>query len=111
MKKSRFFVAAALAFGLAGVTGFSLVTAGSVLPAAAQDQTGQTVRFTFDNLWCAACLYTASTAIRRVEGVESVEPDANSGTTTVTFDPAVTSTAEIALASASVGFPARLSGD
>lgn len=112
MKTLRSLVATALAVALAGAAGLDMVATGSVVPAAAQDETGQqTVRLAFDNLWCAACLYTASTAIQRVEGVKSVEPDARSGTATVTFDPAITTTAEIALASASVGFPARLSGN
>ena len=67
-----------------------------------------TKMFTIGNMTCPTCPITVKTAMSRVAGVKTVKIDFAAKTATVTFDPSVATTAKIAAASSSVGFPAHL---
>lgn len=71
---------------------------------AADDE--RTVAFEIDKMTCATCPITVRTAMRRVDGVKTVNVDLDSKTATVTYDAGVTTPSEIASASTNVGFPA-----
>ena len=63
--------------------------------------------YAIENMTCATCPITVRQAMRRVDGVHNVEVDFTAKTATATYDPTVTSAAEVAEASDSVGFPAK----
>lgn len=104
--KHRFagFAVAAM-LGLAGV-GTAVLTPVSIASATGA-ATLQTRTFTIGKMTCAACPITVKTAMKRVEGVRSVDVDFASKTATVTFDPALTSADKIARAPTDVGYPAN----
>lgn len=81
-------------------------------PAHAEDVSAiaapQTVVFAIDNMTCALCPVTVRTAMAGVAGVSAVDVDFDSGTATVTFDPAATSPEAIGRASGDAGYPARV---
>ena len=64
--------------------------------------------YAIENMTCATCPITVRQAMRRVDGVHSVEVDFTAKTATATYDPTVTSAAVVAEASDSVGFPAKI---
>ncbi|PKP68039.1 MAG: heavy metal transporter [Alphaproteobacteria bacterium HGW-Alphaproteobacteria-5] len=80
----------------------------SAIAHAADEAALRTQTFVVQKMTCAACPITVRTAMSRVEGVRSVEVDFNARTATVTFDPAITTTDEIARASADAGYPAQI---
>lgn len=106
MNRTLTFLLAAAVLGLGGLG--APVFAPTVVAQAADEAALQTRTFTVEKMTCAACPITVKTAMSRVEGVRSVEVDYESKTATVTFDPAVTTAKEIALASANAGYPAQV---
>lgn len=66
----------------------------------------QTKVFRVEQMTCATCPIAVKAAMGAVKGVTSVEVDFNAKTATVTFDPAVATTAQIAAASTNAGYPA-----
>lgn len=66
----------------------------------------QTKVFRVEQMTCATCPIAVKTAMGAVKGVTSVEIDFDAKTATVTFDPAVATTAQIAAASTNAGYPA-----
>ncbi len=98
-----FAIAAMLGFAGVGAAVLTLVPIASAQGVA----TLQTRTFTIGKMTCATCPITVKTAMKRVEGVRSVDVDFASKTATVTFDPALTSADGIARASTNVGYPAK----
>lgn len=107
MKRRFAGFAVAAMLGLAGVG--TAVLASASIASATGTAALQTRTFTIEKMTCAACPITVKTAMKRVEGVRTVDVDFKSKTATVTFDPAVTSADKIARASTDVGYPANLS--
>ena len=66
------------------------------------------ISFDVPDMTCALCPLTVKTAMRGVDGVQSVEVDFDSRSATVVFDPALTDAAAIAEASAQAGYPANV---
>jgi len=64
------------------------------------------VQFAIQNMTCATCPISVRSAMKRVEGVESVEVDFATKIATVTFDPSRTNAQSVADASTNVGYPA-----
>ena len=56
---------------------------------------------------CASCRYIVEQSMAGVAGVKSVTVSLENATATVVFDDEMTTAAEVANASADVGFPAR----
>lgn len=63
-------------------------------------------KFSIENMTCATCPISVKKAMERVNGVKSVEIDYPTKVATVTYDPGVTTPADIAAASTNVGYPA-----
>ena len=62
--------------------------------------------FKVDKMKCAACPITVSKAMKKVDGVKSVDFDYEARTATVTFDKSVTNVEQIGNASTNAGYPA-----
>lgn len=98
-----------LVVGILGLAGLGAAILALAPTAQATDSAAlQTQTFTVEKMTCAACPITVRTAMSRVEGVQSVEVDFEARTATVIFDPAITTTDEIAQASADAGYPAQV---
>lgn len=97
--------------------GLADLSAASPSPATARDSEAKAVSasrevtFSIAKMTCALCPVTVRKAMEKVAGVKDVKVDFATRTATVIFDPARTTIAEIALASANAGYPARLSGE
>ncbi len=106
MKKYIFGVIATLALipAIAISNGHILASAQAKPASAAAQQV--TASFSIENMTCASCPISVRTAMKRVDGVNSVEIDYESKMATVVFDPAKTNTGQIAEASTKVGYPA-----
>lgn len=76
------------------------------LTAAADDPC--TASISVEKMTCATCPITVRAAMRRVDGVKTVNVDLESKTAIVTYDPSVTNASDIADASSDVGFPATV---
>lgn len=66
----------------------------------------QTTTFKVDKMTCAACPITVSKAMKKVDGVKSVDFNYKARTATVTFDAAITNEEQIGAASTNAGYPA-----
>ena len=67
----------------------------------------QTVTLGIQNMTCALCPITVSTAIKGVNGVSSVDVNFEAKTATVVFDDAVSDVGAVAQASTDAGYPAN----
>ncbi|VAV93772.1 hypothetical protein MNBD_ALPHA06-2329 [hydrothermal vent metagenome] len=63
-------------------------------------------QFAIKNMTCASCPISVRTAMKRVDGVQTVAVDFDSKIATVTFDPSRTNAQSVADASTNVGYPA-----
>lgn len=68
----------------------------------------KTVKLDIQNMTCALCPITVSTAIQGVKGVSSVDVDFAKKTATVVFDDAMSNVDTVVQASANAGYPASL---
>ena len=105
MKKTLF---VALAVGATAVGGLAVADiaqpSGEIVAIAeAREATAQ---FAVENMTCATCPISVKNAMKRVDGVKSVDVDFDTKIATVVFDPAKTTAAAIAAASTDVGYPA-----
>jgi len=66
----------------------------------------RTVTLDIQNMTCALCPITVSTAIEGVKGVKSVDVNFAAKTATVVFDDAVSNVDTVAQASTDAGYPA-----
>ena len=66
----------------------------------------RTVTLDIQNMTCALCPITVSTAIKGVEGVSTVDVNFVAKTATVVFDDAVANVDTVAQASTNAGYPA-----
>ncbi len=106
--------AAPLALGLAlSISGAAIALPSSSVEASALGAVKadtRTVTFEIENMTCAMCPVTVRTAMKRVDGVRSVDVDFDNKTAVVVFDPDVTTAELIAQASTDVGYPAYTLG-
>jgi len=70
----------------------------------------QTVTFSVPGMYCASCPFIVEAAMGEVAGVISVSADSDARTALVVFDDELTTTDDIAEASASAGYEAELIG-
>jgi len=71
----------------------------------------QTVTFSVPSMTCASCPFIVEAAMGGVDGVVTVTANADTQTARVIFDDAIASAEDIALASTSVGYEAKLVSD
>lgn len=105
MKPSKFvvsFITSIILLALTTLSSSTIASAGS--DGQAQEEVTQV--YTVEKMTCSTCPITVKTAIKRLEGVLSVEVDFDSETATVVFNPALVTVAKIATASTDIGFPA-----
>ena len=75
---------------------------------AVSGESDRTVVLEIEKMTCATCPITVRKAIRRVDGVKSVDVDYESKLATVVFDEDRTTPEAISQASTDVGFPATV---
>jgi len=95
----------ALALGLPALPAATFAQSATVAAPALAETT-----FYVENMTCALCPITVKTAMRGVDGVQSVEVDFDNRTAHVVFDPALTTAAAVAEASRNAGYPAEARG-
>ena len=105
MKKA---ILIATAIGATAFGGFAVVaqSSGDTTIVASAEATEASAQFSIGNMTCATCPISVRKAMKRVEGVKSVEIDYETKIATVVYDPAIATPAEIAAASTNVGYPA-----
>lgn len=107
MKRSFILASGMLALGAINTLSMTFSPL-AVQPAAAQAV--RTATFMVDNMTCALCPVTVKSAMKRVEGVQSVLIDFDARTATVTYDPSTTTVEAIGAASTNAGYPAAVQG-
>lgn len=83
-----------------------LVASLLVLPAVVASAGDASVTLVVQNMTCALCPLTVTTAIKRVEGVKDVTVDYKTKTAIVVFDDSRTTVDKIAKVSTRAGYPA-----
>ena len=68
----------------------------------------RTVALDIPKMDCPLCPITVETAIKKVEGVSSVEADLDSKSATVSFDDSVTTVRAVIAAATDAGYPAEV---
>lgn len=98
----------AAAIGATALGGFAVVaqSSGDATVLAPAEATEASAQFSIENMTCATCPISVRKAMKRVDGVKSVEVDLETKIATVVYDPSVTTPADIAAASTNVGYPA-----
>ena len=71
----------------------------------------QSVVLTVPGMKCPACPITVMVALRRVEGVKSVEVDLESKLAEVSYDDQVTNISKLQVATKNIGFPSQVVND
>lgn len=104
MKKSVLAAIISAALAAIGATAAIISPAAQAQQAAAAEQV--TVTYAIENMTCATCPITVRTAMKRVDGVKSVEVNYEAKTATVTFDPEIATMDQVAAASTNAGYPA-----
>jgi copper chaperone CopZ len=103
---SNLLVPLLLAAPLAAITGCrNEARSEEAIPAPASSNVREAV-FQVDGMTCASCNVTVKVAAERVAGVRTARADADEGRAWVTFDPAVTTPAQIASAISQTGYQA-----
>ena len=85
---------------LSGITSLILATGLSLA-----SEADETVTFDVEKMTCATCPIVVRKAMQRVDGVKNVAVSLENRSAVVTFDPRVTTVAEIERASTDAGFP------
>lgn len=68
----------------------------------------RTINFSVSGMFCASCPFIVEAAMGEVKGVISVTANSETRTALVVYDDEITSTENIAAASASAGYEAKL---
>jgi mercuric ion binding protein len=107
MKKTLLFTAAVAATAIGGLALATMSnSANEETVVASAEATQATAQFSIEKMTCATCPISVKKAMKRVDGVKSVEVDYETKIATVVYDPAVTTAADIAASSTNVGYPA-----
>lgn len=108
MKKQTLgiFVAATLLLGGLAVLGAQMTSSAKDNSATTAQANQTTAQFAIKNMTCATCPISVRTAMKRVDGVKSVDVDFATKIATVVFDPSRTTAQSVAEASTNVGYPA-----
>lgn len=106
MKKTILIGAALAATAFGGLAVAVSQSPSESVVVASAEATQATAQFSVENMTCATCPISVKNAMKRVDGVKSVEVDFDTKIATVVYDPAKTTAAEIAAASTGVGYPA-----
>ena len=106
--KKTLLVAAAIGATVTGGLALAAVSqsANEETIVASAEATQATAQFSIEKMTCATCPISVRKAMKRVDGVKSVEVDFETKIATVVYDPALTSADDIAAASTNVGYPA-----
>ena len=106
MKKTLLVAAAIAATAIGGLALATVSKSASEETVVASAEEAQaTAQFAIEKMTCATCPISVSKAMKRVDGVKSVEVDYETKIATVVYDPALTTAADIAAASTDVGYP------
>jgi len=105
MKKILLIATAVGATALGGLAVVAQSSGDATIPASAE-ATQASAQFSIENMTCATCPISVRKAMKRVDGVKSVEVDFETKIATVVYDPAMATPADIAAASTGVGYPA-----
>jgi periplasmic mercuric ion binding protein len=107
MKRSLIIIAAIGGLAIAGFAVANMTSSGNAT-ASATDAAAveKTQVFAIENMTCASCPITVKTAMKKVDGVSSVDVDFEAKTATVVYDPAIATAEQIANASTNAGYPA-----
>lgn len=107
MKKTLLMAAAIAATAIGGLALATVSkSANKETVSASVEATQSTAKFSIEKMTCATCPISVRKAMKRVDGVKSVEVDFETKVATVVYDPALTTAADIAAASTNVGYPA-----
>lgn len=68
----------------------------------------QTVKLAVEGMTCASCPYMVKSALKKVEGVATIDVSLEKKLAVVTFDDATTNVAALTEATSSAGFPSEL---
>ena len=87
---------------------FTALSSSTIAVAGSNEQTQEEVTqvYTVEKMTCGTCPISVKTAMKRLEGVLSVDVDLDDETATVVFNPALVTVEKIAAASTDIGFPA-----
>lgn len=105
MKKVLLIATAISATALGGIAVVAQ-SSGDATVLVSAEATEARAQFSIENMTCATCPISVRKAMKRVDGVKSVEVDYDTKVATVVYDPAVTTPSDIAAASTGVGYPA-----
>ena len=92
--------------GLLGLTNAASSAFASETPTASIEAQMTSATFSIAKMTCATCPISVKKAMKRVDGVKTVDIDFETKVATVTFDPSITNPETIAAASSNVGYPA-----
>ncbi len=70
--------------------------------------TSATASLAIEGMTCASCAVTVKTALRKLDGIASVEVDVEGGAATVRYDAALLDAQRIAAAVTQAGYPATV---
>jgi mercuric ion binding protein len=88
-----------------------IVTILSVLISGALLADEQSVVLSVPGMKCPACPITVMVALRRVEGVKTVDVDFESKSAEVTYDDRITNISKLQVATKNIGFPSQVIND
>ncbi len=109
MKRSLIIIAAIGGLAVAGFAVANITSSNKVDVSATQEIDNQrTQTFAIENMTCASCPITVKTAMKKVDGVVSVDVDFEAKTATVMYDASVATADQIADASTNAGYPASI---
>ncbi|MDZ5697089.1 heavy-metal-associated domain-containing protein [Chelativorans sp. M5D2P16] len=110
MKPTRAIATGFLALAVSAMSFIAPVPSPFPASVAHAAETEHVATFDVPGMTCALCPVTVRKAMESVAGVISVEVNFDAKTTTVVFDPSMTTIEAIAAASANAGYPAHISG-
>ncbi len=105
MKKTLLTILVTTAVAIGGAA-FAIGPDQSRSAAETSAETETTSTFDIENMTCATCPISVRAAMKRVDGVKSVQVDFEAKTATVVYDSSVATADQIAAASTDVGYPA-----
>ena len=86
----------------------ALAGCGSSAPTTPASAATATAKLSIQGMTCASCAVSIRTATRKLEGVSSIEVDAEQGSAQVSYDPSRVDAATIAAAITDLGYKASV---
>lgn len=97
-----------LLLALSLLSGLFLINTSQAEPIVQVQNSNQTVTLDMQNMTCAMCKITIKRALQGVDGVQVVNVDPESKTSTVTFSPQKTNIEALIKATTNAGYPATI---